>query len=309
MFKLSMTVAVCVSLLNSCVSDRHLLFFTNTSFGLEVGGDPASGAPKIAIGYKRQEGTVFPVYDVSEEFTGTTGLWGTPVKVKGGLVDTAYSVIAKYAGGAQAGDAEMSNAQWFATGEAAKSLAVQPGIAGAVTGNARIAEAATNQTAILIDGSIPSNIKRSALWTAFEFVANADTPEADALESRLTGFALRYKTPKVELYSITQRSPIVVSKTEANAPLSKDDYTLINLYSGALEDSIDAIQALLVDPMAKEEDQQSSPDSTRREELLRERDQQKELLVEFDENLRKSEEVRDVLAFFARVFSDPKGQR
>ena len=59
-------------------------------------------------------------------------------------------MIAKYSGGATAGDnAGMSNAQWFATGVAAKTLAAQPGIAGAVTVSPQVAAAAADQAAFV----------------------------------------------------------------------------------------------------------------------------------------------------------------
>ncbi len=59
----------------------------------------------------------------------------------------AYSVLAKFQGGAQgkagqSAEAGMSVAEWFATGAAADTLARQPGIAGAISGSSKIGEAA-----------------------------------------------------------------------------------------------------------------------------------------------------------------------
>lgn len=126
----------------SCATSERLLFITNTSVGLDVSVDAATQSPRVLFGYKRTEGVIFPVYNATRTHT-VDRLDNAPrtTTKDGSLVAEAFSVIAKYSGGAQSGKTEVSNAQWFATGRAAKTLAEQPGIAGAVTGSPAIAQA------------------------------------------------------------------------------------------------------------------------------------------------------------------------
>lgn len=181
-------IAVCC-LMAGCENsllDRSLVFFTNTTIGVEVSVSPsdATAPVKLIIGYKRAEGVLNPVYhsqgveapvttDESEALTGGSSYtdneasksgsssyskkWSKSVPIAGGPKTIqryraeAYSVIAKIAGEVQgkaggSADGKLSVAQWFATGEAAKILARQPGIAGAVTGSSEVAKAAAQQT-------------------------------------------------------------------------------------------------------------------------------------------------------------------
>lgn len=165
--------------------DRSLVFFTNTTLGVEISVSPsdATAPVKLIIGYKRAEGVLNPVYhsqgveapvttDESEALTGGSSYtdedtsksgsssyskkWSKSVPIPGGpktirrYRTEAYSVIAKIAGEVQgkaggSADGKLSVAQWFATGEAAILLANQPGIAGAVTGSSEIAKEAVQQ--------------------------------------------------------------------------------------------------------------------------------------------------------------------
>jgi hypothetical protein len=130
--------------------DRSLIFSTHTTLGLEASVQPtdAAAAPvSLVLGYKRTEGVLNPVYH-ADGVRVSSGDQGTTVKSR--YRDKAYSVIAKLEGNTggkvqETAEGQMSVAQWFATGEAATMLAGQPGIAGAVSGNSRIAEAAVYQ--------------------------------------------------------------------------------------------------------------------------------------------------------------------
>ncbi|MDG9667072.1 hypothetical protein ONV78_04930 [Hahella sp. CR1] len=49
-------------LLAGCSTKPHLIFFTNTTIGVEVGSEPQTGNPaKFVVGYKRQEGVIDPL--------------------------------------------------------------------------------------------------------------------------------------------------------------------------------------------------------------------------------------------------------
>jgi hypothetical protein len=56
------TIALAMFCLSGCASNQHLVFFTNTTIGVEIGSEPASGSPaKFIVGYKRQEGVIDPL--------------------------------------------------------------------------------------------------------------------------------------------------------------------------------------------------------------------------------------------------------
>jgi hypothetical protein len=143
--------------------DRSLIFSTHTTLGVEASVAPAeSGEPiSLIIGYKRSEGVINPVYH--SEGIETADEEQTAISSKGqGQTKTsaakgrrpryrtdAYSVIAKFSGDAGtsatgAAEGKISVAQWFATGKAAKILANQPAIAGAVSGSSEVARAASD---------------------------------------------------------------------------------------------------------------------------------------------------------------------
>ena len=138
-------IMICGSLyLSGCSTvERSMLFFTRTTIGIEVStGEP--GTPvEIVAGYKRAEGVINPVYDSAGIGDGTTSKYR----------DEAYSVLATIRGegaasapvastGSQGNvGTKIQGGQWFATGAAAKILARQPGIAGAISGSPDIAEA------------------------------------------------------------------------------------------------------------------------------------------------------------------------
>lgn len=137
---------------------RHsntLLFTTNTVGGLKLGVDEKQ-IPQILIGYTRFEGVFMPLV----ANTGVDGKRLTPCPIEGqpggqnllppdclllgenGDEDKdAYSVLATFSGNATAeggdgGNASGSVAQYFATGIAARELAVRAGAAAIATGDA-----------------------------------------------------------------------------------------------------------------------------------------------------------------------------
>ncbi|WP_068717162.1 hypothetical protein [Vibrio tritonius] len=147
-FKLS--VILLSAVLTSCASNDHLVFFTNTTIGLEVGSEPSSGNPaKFVLGYKRQEGVIDPLipdYEfhsyngsetIAEPRNGNTNVILTPAGVASpkGSITNAHSVLAKMNFGATGGGTGASAAQWFATGRAAELIAQSSGVSGALSGD------------------------------------------------------------------------------------------------------------------------------------------------------------------------------
>lgn len=182
-----------VSLVGCGSLDRSMLFFTHTTVGIEVSaGDPTNGAPiKAVVGYKRAEGVINPVYDKA----GIAGIAG-----EGKYRKEAYSVLAKIQGKGWGNRPEMTTetggnigakikgSQWFATGEAAKILASQPGIAGAISGSPDIAEAEAKIRGIA--QGIPTGdhpIRIAAIRLAHERLKSAagSSTEARHLKQRL----------------------------------------------------------------------------------------------------------------------------
>ncbi|KUI98152.1 hypothetical protein VRK_28530 [Vibrio sp. MEBiC08052] len=153
-------------ILTACASNQHLVFFTNTTIGLEVGSEPSSGTPaKFVLGYKRQEGVIDPLIpnyeflpctsklpcaseaDVPNTLSkpengntllkpenGNTHIVLTPVGVAVPKETIPHSVLAKMNFGATGGGTGASASQWFATGLAAESLAKLPGVTSALSG-------------------------------------------------------------------------------------------------------------------------------------------------------------------------------
>ena len=137
-------------LVSGCASNHHLVFFTNTTIGLEVGSEPNTGNPaKFVLGYKRQEGVIDPLipdYEfhshagsdkITEPKSGDTNIVLTPAGVAApkGSVTSPHSVLAKMDFGATGGGTGASAAQWFATGKAAELVAQSSGISGALSGD------------------------------------------------------------------------------------------------------------------------------------------------------------------------------
>jgi len=153
MNKLQLLLLVFLGGVTGCASNHHLVFFTNTTIGFEVGSEPSSGVPvKFILGYKRQEGVIDPLipdYEfhksetwdstIKEPKNGGTNIVLTPAGVAApkGSVTKPHSVLAKMNFGATGGGAGAAAAQWFATGKAAELLAQSTGISGALSGDSQ----------------------------------------------------------------------------------------------------------------------------------------------------------------------------
>lgn len=146
--KLAIIAIPGILLLSGCRTPKHsdlLIFGTNTQFGVSVAADATSN-PSINIGYKRQEVVLMPLYVNAQEskyppseikadattigaakYTGVEG--APPTKT-----DT-YSVLAVFGARGEAGASvqnketktQVGIAQYFATGLAARTLAVAGG--------------------------------------------------------------------------------------------------------------------------------------------------------------------------------------
>lgn len=191
--KFAMVLIVLIAAIGCSNIDRSLIFFTNTTTGLEVSASGTTADPvRIILGYKRQEGVINPVYDAAGIETVSYDVNGYPQHQTDKYRDEAYSVIAKYQGGStgSAGDvsAAATNAQWFATGEAAVILAGQPGIAGAVTGSSDVAKAAAEQAKAL---AVSGDLKKvyfaalSGMLDALDSLAEGRDAEAALQRARL----------------------------------------------------------------------------------------------------------------------------
>ena len=140
-------------LCTGCASNQHLVFFTHSSIGVDISTEPQTATPfKFVVGYKRQEGVIDPIgmgYHLHE--SDDAGLPVVPPDMNAPVLPTKagyfvqrgtaaepHSVLAKMNFGATGGGAGASAAQWFATGEAAKILARQPGIPGAIAGDPEV---------------------------------------------------------------------------------------------------------------------------------------------------------------------------
>lgn len=191
-----------------CASNDHLLFFTNSTIGIEISSDPAAGAPaKFIVGYKRSEGVIDPLIpeyellhsteanrnqasppsdqdiSITSESThqyGDTRVISTPMGIiapKGN--DTKpHSVIAKIDFGALGGGSSASAAQWFATGKAAELVAEADGISSALSG----AIEPTPSKSLELDKT-PGDLSVSAHLVSIYLILK-DTVESGSTEAR-----------------------------------------------------------------------------------------------------------------------------
>ena len=128
---------IAIALLNGCATKHHdvLLFGTDTSFGVNVGADPAAATvTNVSIGYKRREAVFMPLLangmDSEATIDGANAKYqgsaegSAPCGTNCGGIDT-YSVFASFGGRAtgKTGEAGLQVAQFFATGIAAQRLA------------------------------------------------------------------------------------------------------------------------------------------------------------------------------------------
>lgn len=137
-------------LLYGCASNEHLLFFTNSSIGVDISVEQSQTPVKFIVGYKRQEGVLDPIGQGYAYQQGTFKNMSTiAVKdvvvtrdgyfYKKGIKDEPHSVIAKMNFGATGGGSVGTNAaQWFATGKAAEELARNPATPAAMSGDAQM---------------------------------------------------------------------------------------------------------------------------------------------------------------------------
>lgn len=146
-----MVLCIClVLLLQGCASNPHLLFFTNSSIGVDISVEQSQTPVKFIVGYKRQEGVLDPLgqgyaFEKGVFKNQSTSVINGIIQTKDGyfypkgVKEDAHSVIAKMNFGATGGgSAETSAAQWFATGKAAEELAKNPSTPAAIAGDSKI---------------------------------------------------------------------------------------------------------------------------------------------------------------------------
>jgi hypothetical protein len=136
------------ALLTGCDNlNRSMVFFTGTTFGVEIAVEPQTSTPaKLVLGYKRAEGLFDPVI---EDCNGNTKT----------IKESPHSVLAKFTGSAEGGAANSSLSSWFASGRAAEILAAN-GAAGVLTDNSEIAASLSR-----LGGKLPTD--ESAVVSAF----------------------------------------------------------------------------------------------------------------------------------------------
>lgn len=177
---------------SGCRTPKHtdlLIFGTNTQFGISVAADATSN-PSINVGYKRQEVVLMPLYVNAQE----SKYPPSEAKADAGLIAAAkytgtdgavpwrsdtYSVLAVFGatgeGNAEGttGKAKIGIAQYFATGLAARTLAIAGGALINTSDNAADASKATAMAASaafsikpeIVHGLAPLN---AAYWDASE---------------------------------------------------------------------------------------------------------------------------------------------
>lgn len=217
MNKRQIPVILTLALVSGCATNKNLVFFTNTSIGVEVAVEPSGPSPgKFVLGFKRQEGVLDPVHAESSKDAG---------KKTDKIRDEAHSVLAKLNFGTKAEKlASAENAQWFATGEAARIIAKAPAIAGAVTGSAEIAKAAT-KAALFTPGedhiSDITEIRR--IVKRVNDAAAGGKAEAKKIVEGLDDAAKAFAGPGFELYEPDSSNIALKKTTQAAATINTFD--------------------------------------------------------------------------------------
>jgi len=304
--------------------DRSLIFSTHTTLGVEVSASPAeSGEPlKLIIGYKRTEGVMNPVYhsmgietaDEEETTVLNTGHSETKtIAAKGRRPryrEEAYSVIAKFSGDAGtsakgAAEGKISVAQWFATGEAAKTLANQPGIAGAITGSSEVAREATRQAEF---GKTLSREERTAAFALLSDVYNLLVDRRNKTGDRRAGELV------AELDKVGEQIDTVLDFTDYklsddNTLTSKDMDTLLGpptgfhrvlSYQGMLDDSRAALSIVIQNVLQNKPcTLNGTPITNEMVEPLKKRlAKQQQLLEEFETRIGRDSSVLAAVDYF-----------
>ena len=233
--------------------NRSLIFATHTTVGLEIAISPHESNPvNIIIGYKRSESVINPVYDKKGTKTSAKDTNGNPIINSNKYRPEAYSVIAKLSGkintdAKQAAAAEMSGAQWFATGKAATKLAEQPGIAGAVSGSPKIAKEAANElkfgSKFIKTNQVVAWRYLDVLYTSLDTLKNND-PVAGGHLNALNKLSEKYITIyDFVIYGISINSKTLEVKTNKDSPvIGAKNFGLILEYNGKLQSSIEALE-------------------------------------------------------------------
>lgn len=217
-----MVICIClVLLLQGCASNPHLLFFTNSSIGVDISVEQSQTPVKFIVGYKRQEGVLDPLgqgyaFEKGVFKNQSTSVINGIIQTKDGyfypkgVKDDAHSVIAKMNFGATGGgSAETSAAQWFATGKAAEKLAENPSTPAAISGNSQISPQREINLSKSNTRQVFSVIKST--YNAFEEYLN------DAGKNDKEAFAIKANLDKIDNetfrvpfnYYIIKNGPIV----------------------------------------------------------------------------------------------------
>jgi len=305
----SVPVVVLLYVLTGCENsliDRSLIFATHTTLGVELSVTPSetSGPVNIIMGYKRTEGVLNPVYhsqgiETPDKETKTLSKEGTNKVITTGrrprYRDESYSVIAKFTG-ETTGSANkiastgMSVAQWFATGEAAKTLANQPGIAGAVTGSSEIANAAAKQSLKTSEGESKA-IQRATLSMIYEWLKAQ--PDENAIASTYVDELDKLATLAPELYPFTMytldtndlqdKTYMPAKGFEILDPVKGTGFTKFTSYWAAIDNALEEL-----DGMAKMSDVKlKGKEHVSSDALVEHLKQQQEMLQIVKENFEK----------------------
>ncbi|MCB1644618.1 MAG: hypothetical protein KDI36_04155 [Pseudomonadales bacterium] len=256
-------IATVLALLTGCASNEHLVFFTDTSIGIEIGSEPNSGVPaKFVVGYKRKEGVIDPLLPDYEQVSSTANAGvSTPVSGDGGVILVPngtlapkgssvkpHSVLAKLNFGADASGTDATTAQWFATGKAAELIAKNPSVGGALTGDAEI-----NKASAINTSASKSEVRTFAYLTmTYQFLAEMTKTSAEAqqikseidaldTEEFRQSFAKYYWDPKD-----TNGKALLVNVV--NHTKSKPEFTRATNYLAQLLNSIEVATEALNTP-------------------------------------------------------------
>lgn len=213
-------------------------------------------------------------------------------------------------------DGHLNNAQWFATGQAAKTLASQPGISGAVVGSPAVARAS-------VDGSVGLSglhgeeraFAMASLILLYESINEAAVHGdyvAQRIKAQFDQAATSFPLPETQEFSFYRRDlKSDVDSTEALQAIPDADERLkvlsgfqkLMAYSKMLRGSAEAIDAEVADSQSEIMDEQGiSREVADKSLLIREAKRQRAADDKFASVLSKNEQFRNALTEFYSTY-------
>jgi hypothetical protein len=267
---------------------------------------PGTVGPNPSADGKPPQAGVVPVSTPPTRLVQTTERTGRRPRYR----QDAYSVLAKFQGGAEgkvkeSAEAGMSIAEWFATGAAADILARQPGIAGAISGSSKIGEAAALEAGarkLSVRAASSAETVLSCVYDGLKALAPED-PRAKSYIAGLDSLAA-LTPPGVMCFSRDPDGLVKCAKMDCFT--DTPDFRSYLTYRASLKGSITTLEKALAgqtfkyQPLNANARDASPEDKTRLQSFVTAYKAAREQL---DATVKKSPQYADAIAYYADILA------